>query len=351
MSKTTIHTLYDQFRSQNLSLPEIYHALNIRHGINFDTDEDHSPAGIEPSYDTRLWQIERFMRHIENGDALPYDIRKTIRIHDPFINESMRLIDSWLQDFRSAFWYSPHVELFFVTTISFPEVIRCGGYPLTEYARHDLASVANNYIATLRTNMQTRQFKEKIRHREENSTRSFVKSVQYMDALFDHYRRMVVLRLDFYLSKDHREQEGEPLEPLLCHFSTLRDQMQRKVGVFEHLVGYIARIEYGAKKGHHVHALFFFDGDHVRNYYGLATCIVEQWHKLTNGHGRYFNTQEKFLQYRCKAIGMIERNNAEMRKCLAYVIWYITKLDQFLPYKCSDKQRLVFRGEIKHKND
>lgn len=351
MSKTTIHTLYDQFLSQNLSLPEIYHALNLRHGINMDTDEEPPTAGIVPSYDARLWQIERFMRHIEKGDVPPFEIRKTIRIIDQFINGSMGWIDTWLHDFRPTFWYSPHVELFFVTTISFPESISCQDYPLAAYARHDLASMANNYIATLRANMQTRPFKEKIRHREENATRTFVKSTQYMDALFDHHRRMVVLRLDFNLSNDPSKQERDPLEPLLRHVSSLRDLMQRKVGVFEHLVGYIARVEYGVKKGHHLHALFFFDGDHVRHYYGLAKCIVEQWHKLTNGHGLYFNTQEKFIQYRCKAIGMIERENTEMRQCLAYVIWYITKLDQFLPYKYSDKQRLLFRGEIKHKNN
>lgn len=171
-------------------------------------------------------------------------------------------------------------------------------------------------------------------------------TVSYVDSLFERYKRLVILLMDFYLAGDMRAGLGGPLEPLLEHFSTLRNQMKRRVGVFEHLAGYVAHVEYGAQKKHHVHAVLFFDGDAVRNHYGLSQHIANRWGEITKGFGRYFNPQEKAGQYNCPAIGMVRREDREKRRCLLYVLWYITKPDQFLPYKLNDKQRLFFRGEL-----
>ncbi len=344
MISNKMQTILKKFDQQNLSYPEIYMQLKIRRGILQDTVDGKHMAYILPSFDSRIGQIEQFMRYVQRTDALPYAINQHITVLDKTIHYALSRVFNWMHEFNPCFRYSPHVEAFFTITTTFPGFFDSGSLPLHKYSSKITAHTMNDYITALRDLMKNRTFKDKIRHKEENSKRSFVSSTQYVDRLFDKYKRMVVLRMDFYLSRQDSNQ-AEPLELLLHHFSALRSFMKRRVGVFQHLVGYIAHMEYGEEKGHHIHAIFFFNGDKVRSSFSLSKLIAAQWADLTNGIGRYFNTQEKMGQYQCKAIGMIARDDKEMRQCLTYVLWYITKFDQLLTYKYEDKQRLFFRGE------
>ena len=351
MYRTMIHEVFDEAERDCLSLKGIYDKLNSIHQLKARSEMLDGIPELWTDWSDRVLQIERFMLYIEKLEVLPYMIDDGTRLNYEYIIRMMRLWNIWVSDFSSAFYYSPYVEQFYQTTISFPEAIESRCLPLTERSGEDIARTVNNYITTLQDAMRSRAFKEKIRHRDDHSRRMFISAIEYLDFLFNQHKRMVVLRMDFYLAADAGIGLAGPLVPLLEYFGCLREDMKRRVGVFQHLTGYIAHVEYGYQKKHHIHAIFFFDGDKVRNDYALSQLIVQRWVEITRGSGHYFNTQEKAGQYACPAIGMVHRDDREKRQCLIYVIWYITKLDQFLPYKYSDKQRLLFRGEIKHKNN
>ena len=346
MSRTIIHDVFDEIDRDGLSLKETYDKLNGIHKTRVKPEIiDCIPeAGID--WHDRVLQIECFMIYIEKLAYLPYMIGDGLYVNDSFINYSMQWLNRWMNDFTSAFVYSPYVQQFYQTSLSFPEQLDGRFFPLVDRICEELASMVNRYVSTLQTAMQSREFKERIRHRDDHSRRLFISAAEYVNALFERYKRMVVLRMDFNLAANAGIGLAGPLVPLLEYFGRLREEMKRRVGVFEHLAGYIAHVEYGFQKKHHVHTVLFFDGDRVRNHYALSQLIVHRWEEMTHGSGRHFNTQEKAGQYRCPAIGMVHREDQQRRQCLTYVIWYITKREQFLPYRLEDKQRLFFRGEI-----
>lgn len=346
MTKTMIHDVFDEIERDDLSPKGIYDRLSSTYKAIFNTDcIDYFQVYKDSVYD-RVLQIYCFMMYIEDLARLPYIINDRIRIIDSPINHAMRRWNEWLNDFTPGLIYSPYIREFYETSLSFPEAIDSRVFPLTKHSDLAIARTVNRYIATLNEIMHRRDFKERIRKRDMHSRRQFVSSYKFVDSLFRIYRRMIVLRMDFFMDPNSGLDIDSTMENLLMYFSLLKSEMKGHVGVFEHMTGYIARVEYGMQKKHHIHAVIFFNGDYVMHPSRLSRLIAARWEHITRGTGRYFNTHVKYWQYACRAIGMIHRDDREKRKCLTYVLWYITKQDQFLPYKLDEKQRLFFRGEL-----
>ena len=326
------------------SLRNIYNDLNIRHGTK--QEKDQQITIITPDFDSSLYLIEEFMRYIQQSTRLPFQFEPDSSIDDQRLALLLRQVDHWVSEYKPFFKYSTYVTLFFEFSLSLPV-----SFP-KRFSLRDLvmgksmAEWGNQFVEQIRQALHSVKFKDRLRHREENARRSFSSSLRYVQHLFEQYSRLLVVRMDFALKRNSNDLE-EPLDRILDYFSKLRTKMKRRVGVFRYLVGYIAHLEYSLVKGHHLHAIFFFNGNRVRNAYALSLMIGNLWRQITDNLGIYFNTHMKSAQYTCPAIGMIHRSDEKKRCCLAYVIWYITKLDQQLMYKYHDKQRVFFRGEIK----
>ena len=122
--------------------------------------------------------------------------------------------------------------------------------------------------------------------------------------------------------------------------------MSRKIHPFDYLDGYIAHVEYGRLKGHHIHiSLFYYGQKKIKDKY-IADQIGLAWKKLTDDMGLFQSTNLDHHTPACNALGMIERNDNEKFNCLVYTIWYLVKSDQYLTYKHKKNQRLFFRGTI-----
>ena len=91
-----------------------------------------------------------------------------------------------------------------------------------------------------------------------------------IDTLFNDYSKLLVIRLDFYIQKD--SEEDEQYDYMNEAFDRLRNN-RRSNRLFEHYITYAARLEYGTSRKWHYHVLFFFDGQRVRDDYGLAKAI------------------------------------------------------------------------------
>ena len=328
------------------SLSNIYNDLNMFHGTK--QEEEQKTTIITPDFDSSLYLIEQFMRYIEQSETLPFTLNPKIFVSDQRLLIQLEQVSRWLSEYKPFFQYSPYVDLFFRVTPSFPIVYSLKSNPREAFMGKSMAEWSNQFIEQIRLILHSRKFKDRIRHREENARRSFSSSIRYVQHLFDRHSRLLVIRMDFALRRDQNDIE-EPLDRILNYFSQLKMQMKRRSRVRRALVGYIAHLEYSLVKGHHLHAIFFFNGNRVINDYSISFRIASLWSRITENKGIYFNTHVKTLQYTCPATGMIHRSDEKKRCCLAYVIWYITKLDQQLMYKYHDKQRVFFRGEIKGK--
>ena len=147
-----------------------------------------------------------------------------------------------------------------------------------------------------------------------------------IDNLFNDYSKLLVIRLDFYIQKD--SEEDEQYDYMNEAFDRFRNNL-RSNRLFEHYITYAARLEYGTSRKWHYHVLFFFDGQRVRDDYGLAKAIGEYWVEvITRRLGNYNSPNMNKHKYRRVGVGMIDYRDEKKIECLKNdVAKYLVKLD------------------------
>jgi len=132
---------------------------------------------------------------------------------------------------------------------------------------------------------------------------------------------------------------------------------QRGAGkeLFQHLVGYITKLERSDDGPYHFHCIFFFDGQKVQSVKYWARKIREYWLYVTEGrgyvHNCHINPKKKELEEQGRwVIGKIRgRDTVKLRKLADYVGWYFTKDQQRARMKPKVRSRLLTEGMIKKK--
>lgn len=179
----------------------------------------------------------------------------------------------------------------------------------------------------------------------------------YVDALFEKYSKLLVLRLDFYpgrlKTKDINDLVESKYKWLHSDFDVLIDQIERFLNnmrsnkLFDDKVGYIIKLEYAPKRGYHAHALLFFNGQNVGNETFYGTQIANYWTgTITKGEGTCFcaNRPENKRRYRFPAIGVIDHRDWEERENMRRVLDYFAKSDKYLTAKKCVGQKLLRMG-------
>jgi hypothetical protein len=150
----------------------------------------------------------------------------------------------------------------------------------------------------------------------------------YVDSVLERYARTVVVRVDLY----YREaaQTRLRIEQVFKDLDSLIRARERSP-LFAHETGYICSIEQGESRGYHIHAAFFFNGDRVRGDIHKAQQIGELWEHLTSGRGCFNSCNHNKEQYgeRC-ALGVVRRDDGNVRRHLRYAMSYLVKDDQHL---------------------
>lgn len=139
------------------------------------------------------------------------------------------------------------------------------------------------------------------------------------------------------------------LQQILAYYGKLSKLMSRRKFPFKHLDGYIAHVEYGTEKGHHIHISLFYYEQKTRADYIIAADVGNAWIKITKGIGKWQSTNRNRHTPSCNALGKIHRDDTEKRHCLFYTLWYTVKSDQHLKYKYQKNQRLFFHGGMGYK--
>jgi hypothetical protein len=217
--------------------------------------------------------------------------------------------------------------------------------------RHE-AELYNDLITLIRVKSKTETFRKKLSNRKSNSVRMQKRLTEYVKELFSVHSRLLVIRLDlgYYATadKDGIIQSTVTIEQVRNDFNKLFNN-RRHNKIFEHMVGYISKLEYGGKKGFHYHLILFFLGSRVHKDTYLGNQIGEYWSNvITAGTGSYFNCNASKKKYAHLGIGMINAESemdAGLRSNLFnYVIRYLTKTEQYLKVKLGEKDRVFSTG-------
>ena len=218
---------------------------------------------------------------------------------------------------------------------------------------HTTVHELNNVIEQIRLRANSKEFKTMVFNTLRMVKQNEKSLMSYINQLFEHHSKLLVLRIDFGYHKNNQSNRL-PIEDIEQHylqactdFKHLLDN-RRSNKLFEHLLGYVWKLEFSAKKGFHFHTLFFFNGANVRQDITLAQRIGDYWKKtITNNNGLYFNCNAQKDEYKFCGIGMIEYSNTELRTNLEqYVCQYLIKPDYHAKLNAPFIRRTFGKGEI-----
>lgn len=171
-------------------------------------------------------------------------------------------------------------------------------------------------------------------------------AVDYLNALFDRYSKLQVLRVDLSYKKEHAntvtlKEAKEDLQHLL-------NNRRSKPSLFADCVGHIWKLESTPEKGPHLHTAFLYDGNKVRKDAYKASMIGKYWmDDITKGRGLSFNCNGKQDEYQKNGIGNICHTDEEKRShLLNEVLPYLTKETQSIDSLKSGKERCFGKGVV-----
>lgn len=189
------------------------------------------------------------------------------------------------------------------------------------------ATVINHVLRQFREEAQSTTHKRQLRNFLRAASKNLKGSLAYVDHLFEHHSRLLVVRVDLSYQKTFIKNQTISTEMTRVHRKRLFKRI-RAHPLFENCLGYIWKLEYGKRKGFHYHTCFFFDGSKVRGDVMLARRIGEFWkNEITSDKGLYFNCNATASNYGQSGIGDIHYTNQEKRCALQKAITYITKVD------------------------
>ena len=213
----------------------------------------------------------------------------------------------------------------------------------------------NSLVQLIRHDWYNHNGQSKLNARKKEANRRYQDYCKYVDALFEKYARLLVLRIDLFYCKDLTESKTlHDMQQDVDHlFKNTRHNL-----IFKEMVGYMSKIEFGIDKGIHCHLIFFLDGS-KRNYSStvyFAQQIGDYWNTtITQGQGAYWNVNINESDYRKKGalgIGAINHNDTDLRTNLnERVIKYFCKTEQFIRPKFGNAVRLYRRGELPEINE
>lgn len=218
-------------------------------------------------------------------------------------------------------------------------------YDLTELSVTG-ATTIKRVLKLFHDEAQSATHKRQLRNYQRAASKNLKGTLDYVDHLFEHHSRLLVVRVDLSYQKAVVKNRTIPADMTRSHRKRLFKRVQSHP-LFKNCLGYIWKLEYGQYKGFHYHTCFFFDGCKVRGDVSLARRIGEYWrNEITGGQGLYFNCNAVASSYAHSGIGDIHYTNQEKRRALQRAVTYITKVDTAVRLSLPQGARTFGRGEF-----
>ncbi len=144
----------------------------------------------------------------------------------------------------------------------------------------------NELTKCIRTLLAQKRFKRREHDQRYQAIQQEVEVDRYVDAMFDRYARICVIRVDLYYRAE--VQARLRVERVFDDLNRLIAERERNL-IFDHEIGYICSVEQGEDRGYHIHAAFFFNGAEVSADIYRAQRIGELWERITRGQGYFHN--------------------------------------------------------------
>lgn len=287
---------------------------------------------IGPDYQNGMWIIHSFVDRVGQFETEPahwfihHD--KGVRIQPSKQLGGVPSSRLMTEDFKRTYELSEHVKLFLECEKAVGLDMERRGAPPYTLSIHQpgkrIADLENQLVDMIRSRVRTPQFRRAIAIRRYEINQNFERGKRYIEALFERYSRLNVIRIDLMYKAAH----FPTFEQIKGDFNRFLNNRRRKT-FFKAEVGLIWRLEFAPYSGFHYHLIVFTDGSRVGRDILLATRMGEFWSEITGGRGRFHNCNQDQLKYPRRGIGSISHNDvAERHTLVNEVLRYLTKTDE-----------------------
>lgn len=286
----------------------------------------------------RLIQIERYVNAvISRQGAFPR--HWSARQRRDYCDSILRELPHLLLFYAPRHEYSEHIEAFWHACEKLG-LLDCG-YP-TWMVGQLLLPGADSLAIVGELEERIIEFTHGVRFQRRASDRRYEQKEkqerleEYSRDLLGKYARALILRVDLAYYRNARVDIAEAYH----HLDMLRLLINKRLGLFENLMGFVWCMEQGGKEGgYHLHLVLVFPGHmHQRDGY-LIKQLAALWKQITGGLGRHYSCNANKAQYASRGIlgiGMVYRNDADACENAVNAMGYLAepeKEGQFLRMK------------------
>lgn len=202
----------------------------------------------------------------------------------------------------------------------------------------------NKLVQFVREQMNSVEVKDAIKKRKRMAQENSKSCRNLINQYFAKFSKLLVIRIDFAftpplenLSNFCPDEFQHPFHSEVT-LQSLKQQIKRLLDNRRHnkilrpIQGYILKFEHGLKKGFHVHAMFFMNGNLHQNDSYFAHEITKYWKKLTDGKGCTYNCHMAKDKYKTICMGIIDYTDAAKRKALDDCVNYFCKEEQYFMF-------------------
>ncbi|MGR8018615.1 inovirus-type Gp2 protein [Burkholderia cenocepacia] len=357
-----------------------------------DIEGDWLDAGERNLIGQRYWEVgeyaklyqllQTFMDCVLNTGELAFGVDATgngratdtrnVLVNSRDLAQAMGQCREYMDLYEPNWWYTSDLQLFFDCfrehLFGQVEPGMAAHQPFNEYAL--VAEVYNDFIDYLRKEAITRRVRKRLADWKAGLVYQNKTIRAYLTELYERYRWLLPVRVDHYFRLDavdeadllprRRWQPGP-----ICGWTRVASNAPSSLGgkgetraridpglamayrnrffenqhgtdhwLFEHMVGYVLKMEVGGKRGaNHFHGLYLFDAKKAGDVDLLINGLMNRWATVTNGSGESYNCHASprradMIAKGKWALDVLDCRNPTHRKRLDdYVLSYFVKTD------------------------
>lgn len=204
----------------------------------------------------------------------------------------------------------------------------------------------NRFIEWIRRLSKTKTFKTIDRNltRKEDKNERGIDA--YFEALWARYSDLNFVRVDLEYKKDNPywfelgAGNDISVDMAVEHREVFLQSLERHP-LLSKKVGYLLKLEYGFRRGLHIHALLIFNGQTVKDDIGYGRAACKLWNEVTENRGESWNCnlyKADYARTGTLGIGRIRHYESELRHNLENdVLDYFVKQDALRKLKSGNR--------------
>ena len=274
-----------------------------------------------------LLRIEKLL--IQVGKLSRAQWRQTARLKQ-IVRECCQLIQDFKEIYHRDLYYAPFINAFRFNVVAFVDALcQTKGCSLVDIEHCDewfgvMARLLNAYQFMIKEEQYAFKRQEK---------RNACSLGKYVKSLIEHYSRLTFVRVDLKYEKSYPQEIT--INDVYRHLAILCNRLSNADGCFNHLQGHVWAIEQGEKDGgYHIHLLLIYDYSDLWNDKLLGKLVGEEWLKITDGCGAYYNIndsleREGYIEAGIDGLGKVCRDDAHKVKNAINAALYLAKPGKF----------------------